>query len=69
MLEHPDITSAQETGWPCGAAGENQDCAEYRREFAEERIKDFIDFALAGDSEIVDNFVRHYRPDYKIWLN
>lgn len=68
-MEHPDIASALATGWPCGAAAENQDCAECRREFAREEFGDFLAFALDGDPELLDNFVEHYRGKYRAWLN
>lgn len=67
--DHPDIAAAVETGWPRGTAAENQDCAEYRREFAREAFEDFLAFALDGDPALLDNFVEHYRGKYREWLN
>ena len=69
MLEHPDIACAQRTGWPVGAKEQNEDTAESRREFAEEHIKEFLDFALAGDGSVLDSFAVHYAWKYKSWLN
>ena len=67
--DHPDIAAALCTGYPAGARGENEDTQEARREFAEEHIKDFIDFAIDGDSDILENFVAHFGWLYKSWLN
>lgn len=69
MLEHPDVTAAVETGWPRGAAVENRDCREYRVEYAMERFKAFLEFALDGDPELLDHFIAHERPSYRDWLN
>lgn len=68
-LQHPDVARAQRTGWPWGAEQENRDRPEYRLEYARERAGAFIDFALAGDPDIVDAFVEHFGWDYRHWLN
>lgn len=69
MLEHSDISAAQRSGWPGGAAGETRDTPETRREFAEEHSKEFLEFALAGDADVLEGFVEHYHWKYKSWLN
>lgn len=69
MIEHPDITSAQWTGRPVGASQENQDRTDYRKEYAEEHFSEFLDFAQAGQPDILDEFIEHYQWKYKSWLN
>lgn len=67
--DNPDVAAALVTGYPAGVPDENQDNAENRRTFAEEHIKDFIDWVLAGDQEAVNNFVSEHGWLYKSWLN
>lgn len=69
MREHPDVAVACGCGWPCGAAEENEDCAEYRKAYAEEHFADFLAFAQAGQPDILADFIEHYRWKYKDWLN
>lgn len=84
MLEHPDVRSAERTGWPCGAAQENRDRPEYRREFVEDNIEKFVSFvarsgreaidefiryAVDGDPDVIDRFVAHYPWKYRDFLN
>lgn len=41
-------------------------CTAEQREFAEEHIEDFINFALAGDPNILENFaLEHSWYDHK----
>ena len=68
-LEHPDVASAQRTGYGCGAAQENQDTAEARREFAEAFFPEFLAFAQDGDPDLLEHFVEHYGWKYRNWLN
>lgn len=69
MIEHPDVTATQQTGYPSWVESENQDNAENRRTFAEEHIRDFIDWVLAGDADAIDGFVEEHKRPYKKWLN
>ena len=68
-IEHPDITSALQCGYPSGAAQENQDTPENRREFAEEFFSDFLAIAQDGDPDILEHFVEHYIWKYREFLN
>ena len=69
MLEHPDVAEARRSGWPRGAAQENQDSPEWRAGYAEEHFSDFLSFAQAGQPDILDEFIAHFRWEYKSWLN
>lgn len=69
MLEHPDVSAIERTGWPSWAAQSNRDTPESRREFAEDNIKEFLDFVAAGDEDLFDRFCEHYKWKYQNWMN
>lgn len=69
LPDHPDIVAIQETGYPAGAELENKSTPEWVRKFAEDYCKEFIDFAMDGDPDILDNFAEHYSWLYNGWLN
>lgn len=68
MIEHPDISATERTGYP-PYISDNQDTAETRIEFIEEHIKDFINWVVAGDPGAVNSFVDDHYWLYTDWLN
>ena len=69
MLEHYDIKAACRTGYAYGAACENSDSEENRREYAEEHLDAFFKFILNYDSSFLDDFIESQKGDYLNWLN
>ena len=69
MQEHGDVRAAERDGRPDGALAENQDRPEYRREFAEEHMEEYLAFVQAGQPGVLDAFVEHLWWKYRDWLN
>lgn len=69
MMEHPDITAAQRTGWPAGVPTENRDTFENRVEFAKDHPELLVKFLLAGDEDLIERLAEHYQTEYRNWLN
>lgn len=72
-IEHPDITSAQRTGYPVHAAQENKDTQEARKDFIEEHSLDLIRWLRMGYPDILNEFIsmsgQACSISYKNWLN
>lgn len=72
-IEHPDITSALRTGYPCHAAQENKDTPENREDYIEEHATELIRWLRMGYPEILNEFIEMSGQicmvSYKNWLN
>ena len=67
MIEHPDISATERTGYP-PYISDNQDTAETRIEFIEEHITDFIDWVIASSPDAIDEFVEDHKHRFNNWL-
>ena len=67
--EHPDVQSIRQTGWPRGMEEENRDSRDNRIRFAREHPGELVDYLLAGNGEVIDEFASHYGWKYRAWLN
>lgn len=67
--DHPGVTATQRNGYPSWVESENRDNAESRRTFAEEHIKDFVDWVLESAPGAIDEFVEDHKYKFNRWLN
>ena len=67
--DHPDVAAALSTGYPRGAALENDDTPEARLEYIEETRKEFLEFIRSIDPGLVDEYIETHYTSYKDWLN
>ena len=73
MYEHPDISSALATGYPCGAEPENRDTPENRADYIDDHRIELVEWLRMGYPEILDEFIEFSgnvcSVSYKNWLN
>ena len=68
-MEHPDITSAQRTGYATFQSAENQDCPENRAEYIDAHLSEVISWVRHNYPELVDQYIEEHKRDYTAWLN
>lgn len=68
-MEHPDVASAERTGYATFQSTENQDSPENRSDFINENSELLIKWLRLGYPDILDEFIEMHRSDYQMWLN
>lgn len=74
-LEHPDVSSAQRSGYATFQSGENQDSQENWNEYLEEYQSEIIMWMKDSYPDVLREFAEEYAPryhktpTYKDWLN
>lgn len=69
IIEHPDIAAAERDGYPSWAGQENRDSEEYRDEFIQENVGEFLNWMKAGDQDVLDRFFEEHKAAYRNFLN
>lgn len=73
MPEHPDVSSAQRTGYAVFQKGENQDCPENRREYLKEYQEAIFKWLQDAYPDVLDEFSEYAKRygalSYNDWLN
>ena len=68
-MEHPDITSAQRTGYATFQDAENQDTPEMRKAFIDDNSARLLRWLRFTYPEILEEFVDIHTAEYRAWLN
>lgn len=68
-MEHPDITSAQRTGYATFQSAENRDCPENRAEFISDHSSEVINWVQRNYPELLEQYIEEHERDYNAWLN
>lgn len=73
MLEHPDVTWGQQTGYATFQRGENRDTPESRAEYIDAYQEELLKWLKDAYTEILDEFSdyapRYGAQTYDSWLN
>lgn len=72
IMQHPDITSAQRTGYPANCAAENPDTPEARKDYIDEYVTDLVKWLRLGYPDILEEFIEMSGQlcafSYRDWL-
>ena len=68
-MEHPDVASAERTGYATFQSTDNHDSPENRLDFINENPELLIKWLRLGYPDILDEFIEMHRFDYRMWLN
>lgn len=73
MLEHPDVTAIERTGYPAWIDSENRDTPENRAEYIEAYTQELLKWLRDAYPDILDEFLefapRYGAEEYQNWLN
>lgn len=73
MLEYPDLTCAQRTGYASFQNPENRDTPENREDYIDEHTFELVRWLRMGYPDILDEFIdmsgQICSMGYKDWLN
>ena len=72
-LDHPDVASAERTGYATFQSTENQDSPENRADYIDDHMAELVKWLRIGYPDILDEFIEMSGQicsvGYKTWLN